>query len=112
MTRDDAPDRDRTAGDEPAPAGLDAGRSLIDDVDREIVALLAQRMGIVRRLTSIKASLGRPVYDAEREAALLAARRAWAEDHDLDPRAVARIFEAVLELSRGPLRADGRDRPP
>jgi prephenate dehydrogenase len=75
-------------------------RELIDDVDREIVGLLARRALLVRRAGRVKAELGAGVRDAARETQLLAERRMWAEAVGLDADEVAALFQAVVRYSR------------
>lgn len=75
-------------------------RDLIDDIDRDIVSLLARRLLLARRAGRAKAGLGLGVRDARREAELLARRREWAEANGLDPAAVESLFEQVLRYSR------------
>jgi prephenate dehydrogenase len=81
-------------------AALGETRELIDEVDREILALLGRRALLSRRAAAAKAELGLAVRDGRREAELLAARRREAERLGLDPDAVSSIFEAVLGYSR------------
>jgi prephenate dehydrogenase len=78
---------------------LREARDLIDDVDREILGLLARRAQLVRRAAKAKADIGRGIRDPRREEALLAARRAWAGELDLDAGSVEEIFWAILRLS-------------
>jgi prephenate dehydrogenase len=108
---------DRTLSAEPegaeAPAALDIPdlgavspalgetRELIDELDHDLIALLARRALLSRRAAAAKAELGIAVRDPRREAELLAARRRDAERVGLDPDAVAAIFDAVLRFSRG-----------
>lgn len=80
---------------------LTQARELIDDVDREILGLLARRARLARRAAAAKADLGVAVRDARREAELLDARRRLAAELGLDPDRVAAIFEAILGFSRG-----------
>jgi prephenate dehydrogenase len=75
-------------------------RELIDEVDGEIVALLARRARLSRRAAAAKAELGLAVRDPRREVELLAARQRDAERLGLDPASVAAIFDAVLRFSR------------
>ncbi len=75
-------------------------RELIDEVDRDLLALLARRAILSRRAAGAKAELGVAVRDPRREAALLASRRRDAEERGLDPDSVGEIFEAVLRFSR------------
>jgi prephenate dehydrogenase len=75
-------------------------RDHIDNVDREIVRLLAQRAQLVQRAARAKAALGAPVLDAAREAEMGAARRLWAGEAKLDADAVTDVFRAILTMSR------------
>jgi prephenate dehydrogenase len=80
-------------------------RDHIDALDREIVALLARRAQLTQRAARTKAALGAPVLDAPREAEMLTARRAWAEESRLDAEGVADVFRAILTMSRRGQRA-------
>jgi prephenate dehydrogenase len=75
-------------------------REHIDAVDREIVRLLAQRAQLSQRAARAKAKLGAPVLDGSREAEVMGARRAWAEELKLDAEAVADVFRAIMTMSR------------
>jgi prephenate dehydrogenase len=75
-------------------------RDHIDALDRELVDLLARRAQLQQRAARAKAALGAPVLDANREAEMIAARRAWAAEGPLDPDGVADVFHAVLRMSR------------
>jgi prephenate dehydrogenase len=83
-----------------ASPALGETRELIDEVDGDLLALLARRALLSRRAAAAKAELGLAVRDPRREAALLAARRRDAEALGLDPSSVGEIFEAVLHFSR------------
>ena len=75
-------------------------RELIDELDQELVTLLARRAVLSRRAWGSKAALGVAVKDPGREATALEARRRWAEEQGLDPDAVEDIFQAILRSSR------------
>lgn len=81
-------------------ADLREARDLIDDIDRDLVRLLARRAQLARRAGRVKAAFGRPVLDESRERHVLLARRRWAEGEGLEPDRVAEIFEAILKFSR------------
>lgn len=74
-------------------------RDLIDELDLELVTLLARRGRLARRARQAKSRIGRGVRDPGREEALLAARRVWADDRDLDANRIESIFRAVLSFS-------------
>jgi len=79
---------------------LREARQLIDEVDRELVALLARRAELARRARKAKALMGAGVHDPTREAALLDERRTWAADLGLDGESIEDVFRAVLRFSR------------
>ncbi|PTL81611.1 prephenate dehydrogenase/arogenate dehydrogenase family protein [Vitiosangium sp. GDMCC 1.1324] len=75
-------------------------RELIDQLDHELVALLARRAELARRALGAKAQAGQPVPDPAREEAMLTTRRAWATELGVDPEGVESIFRAILRFSR------------
>ena len=50
---------------------LDESRAAIDRIDRELVRLFCERMSVSADVAEYKRSVGKPVYDAARERALL-----------------------------------------
>ena len=74
-------------------------RDLIDDIDGELVDLLARRAVLSRRARRAKAQIGAGVRDLRREAELRTLRRSWARDRGLDPDRVDSVFSAVIGLS-------------
>lgn len=75
-------------------------RELIDEVDRELVALLGRRAELAKRAFRAKESAGKRLLDPAREASLLAERRTLAEERGLDPESIEDIFRAILRFSR------------
>ncbi|HSP79180.1 MAG TPA: prephenate dehydrogenase/arogenate dehydrogenase family protein [Myxococcaceae bacterium] len=75
-------------------------REHIDQLDRELLGLLARRTQLAQRAARAKAQAGHPVVDPAREEALLAARRAWASEQALDAEGVESVFRAILRFSR------------
>jgi len=73
-------------------------RDLIDELDRELVALLARRSQLSLRAGRAKGP--NAIRDPGREASMLAERARWAQDCDLDATAVHDVFEAILRSSR------------
>jgi len=80
-------------------------RSVIDDLDLELVRLLGRRARLARGAGRIKASHGHGVRDPIRERSLLADRRRWAEEEGLDPEALDAVFRSVVRLSRAAQRS-------
>jgi prephenate dehydrogenase len=101
------PERLAIPGLEQPPPALLETRELIDDLDRELLALLGRRAELSRRAGRAKAAVGAPVRDPAREARLVQDRRRWAAEAGLDPDTVLEVFQAVL---RGSRRTQGQDR--
>lgn len=78
---------------------LDELRQQIDQLDEQIVHLLRQRAQASQAIGSLKAAEDRPIYDPQREAALL--DRLTAGDIDpLTPVALAAIYREIISASR------------
>jgi prephenate dehydrogenase len=75
-------------------------RDLIDELDRDLVRLLARRAQLSKRAGSIKAIHGKSIRDPGRERTLFEQRKKWAREYDLEPDSVVDIFAAVLRFSR------------
>ncbi len=81
-------------------AELIEARDMIDELDRQMVKMLAQRAELSRRARAAKNREGKPVHDATREAQLIHARRAWAAEHAIDEQSIEDVFRAILRFSR------------
>jgi chorismate mutase len=89
--------------DEPVSGPRDElrdSRNAIEVVDRRIVALLAQRVALGLRAAEAKRAAGLPMVDRARESEVLRSVLAAAEEHDLPSKAVERIFERIIDLTR------------
>ena len=73
-------------------------RAGVDQVDRELVALLARRFGYMDAAARIKPERGQ-VRDEARKAQVIANARADAEARGLPADAVADIWERLVEAS-------------
>ena len=71
-------------------------RSSIDELDREIVALIGRRARYVEAAARFKTN-ERSVRAPERQTAMLAERRRWAEDEGLDPDVIEVTFRRLVE---------------
>ena len=58
---------------------LNALRDKIDAVDKQLIDLLAARLALVGEVGEVKSRHGLPIYAPDREASMLARRRAEAE---------------------------------
>lgn len=79
-------------------SNLDEVRAVIDDVDRKMAALFAQRMEAVVDIAAYKAEHGLPIQDQAREAQVLEHNAAWVEE-EIRPYYL-RFMEALMAESR------------
>jgi chorismate mutase len=78
---------------------LEALRREIDDIDERILELVSARVRIVLRVGELKRRVGLPVYDPDRERAMLD-RLAQRASPPLDLSTVRRVFERLIDESR------------
>ena len=78
---------------------LGAIRAELDQVDRELTALLERRMELALEVARCKAAQGMPVLDAVREAQVLESRAAMLHDARWEPQTRA-LFTCLMTLSR------------
>ncbi|MEO8619764.1 MAG: chorismate mutase [bacterium] len=79
---------------------LAACRAQIEEVDRKLVALLAERVTLGRKTATIKRAAGLPILDPQREAEVIRRAVVTAREHDLPVEAVRELFWHVVGLSR------------
>jgi len=79
---------------------LQVTRNLIDDVDRQLLGLLAQRARLSERAGAAKEAIGVGVRDPKRETDMRSKRRDWAVELGLDPEGADAVFGAILRASR------------
>ena len=75
-------------------------RSEIEDIDRRIVGLIAERVAIGRQTATLKRAAGLPILDPQREAEVIRRAVTTAREHDLPLEAVREMFWHVVGLSR------------
>jgi chorismate mutase len=78
---------------------LDSLRRAIDDVDRRILELIAERVGIVLQVGDYKRRRSLPIYDPERERSMIE-QLIQIAPKPLNAEIVRRIFERVIDESR------------
>src|SRR6478672_4842727 len=86
-------------------------RDRIDHVDRQIIALLAQRLKIVEEVALAKLDAASPFRDREREERLLLRLREHATAAGIDPHQIERLYRVVMEMSVAHQEAHVRNRP-
>lgn len=85
--------------DSPVPA-LAKLREQLDQVDRQVLELLAKRMQIVTAVATYKRAENIEIRDANREKQLLQSRRELALELGLEPESIESIYRQILLASR------------
>ncbi|WP_130012029.1 bifunctional chorismate mutase/prephenate dehydrogenase [Serinicoccus sediminis] len=71
-------------------------RTEIDDVDAQVMELLARRLDLVSQVGEVKGRHGLPIYDPERERAMIAAKRERAAEVGLPPDLVEDVLRRCM----------------
>ncbi len=79
---------------------LAAIRKKIDEIDSQIVELLAQRRDKIRELAKVKSSLKLKIRDQKRETQVIANSEKRAVEMGLDPSFVNKIFLEIIDYGR------------
>ena len=79
--------------------GLTGLRDRIEQIDRKILALLADRLAIVDAVVGAKLAAASPFRDRAREELLLGRLRTLALELGLDPHEIERLYRVVLDMS-------------
>lgn len=80
-------------------ASMENSRSAIDDIDEEIIHLIAQRMHLVKEIGAIKKDKNIAVLQPERFRALREALQKRGEKNELSPEFIAMFLEAIHQES-------------
>jgi len=86
-------------------------RDRIDTVDRQIIALIAERLRIVEEVALAKLDAASPFRDREREELLLLRLREHATEAGIDPHQVEALYRVVMDMSVAHQEATVRNRP-
>lgn len=82
-----------------SPNTLDKLRVEIDDIDSQLVDLLAKRSALTRKVGEYKSEIGMPIYVPSREAELIAKRRAEADLKGVPPTLVEDLLRRIMRES-------------
>ncbi|MBD2766073.1 chorismate mutase [Kocuria sp. cx-455] len=79
------------------PHNIEQVRAAIDNIDAQLISLLAERQSFVARAGEVKAGQGtQDAYDSERVESILRARREQALDAGLDPEVAERVWKELI----------------
>ena len=83
-----------------ASAELDLARQEMENLDRRLIALIAERGEVARAIGRAKRASGMTTLDPAREAVVVRRAGELAREIGLDDEAVRRIFWQLIALSR------------
>ncbi|MXX56806.1 MAG: chorismate mutase [Gemmatimonadetes bacterium] len=86
-------------------------RRNITDCDRELVAILRRRQDLAREIGEVKASLGVPVTDPKREAAVVRKAAEFARQAGLDEELIRSLIWQVMSSARTRQFTESGERP-
>lgn len=81
-------------------AEVDRARSEIERIDRQLIALIADRVRVAREIGRAKRGAGMNTLDPAREAVVVRRAGELAREVGLDDEVVRRIFWQLIALSR------------
>ncbi|WP_255171773.1 chorismate mutase [Natrononativus amylolyticus] len=100
MTRDERDtDRDET-GREPDEMDLDELRDEIQEIDSDLVELIARRTYVADTIAQVKEAEGLPTTDEQQEERVMERAGANADRFDVDANLVKAIFRLLIELNK------------
>ncbi|MEM0358402.1 MAG: chorismate mutase [Candidatus Hadarchaeales archaeon] len=79
--------------------GLEELRAEIDEIDRQLVGLLARRMELAEEIARVKELEGRPLRDERREAEVIERARKMAKELRLDPEIAETVMRVIISRS-------------
>lgn len=83
-----------------ALAELARCRDEIEQIDRQIIALLSRRLTLGKRTGELKKLAGLPILDPTREAAVIRRVTGHARDAGLPPEPIREVFWQIVGMSR------------
>jgi len=108
--RDDRRSGSERGGADPQEMSLDELRREIEEIDRELVELIARRTYVADTIAEVKAEQGLPTTDEEQEQAVMDRAGENAERFGVDSNLVKAAFRLLIELNKVSQRASREDR--
>lgn len=72
-------------------------RKNLDQIDKELISVLAKRMSLIPKVAEFKRQNNIPRYQPEREKVVLKSKRKIAEEMSLNPDMVEDIYKRIIE---------------
>jgi len=81
------------------PVTLDDLRQRLNDIDRQLIGLVAERKAVSEQVAQVKRSTGRPVRDYEREREVILGVRAIAAERGVSPELAEQMLRLLIRSS-------------
>lgn len=78
---------------------LSEQRTKIDQLDRQIVSLLEERMGVVSKIAQIKADNQLAIFDDQRELAVLDKIRGYVKEETYEA-SIVELYQEMMAISK------------
>ncbi len=91
---------DGSAGVQPEEMSLDELRDEIQEIDHDIVELIARRTYVADTIAQVKADRNLPTTDEEQEQRVMDRAGENAKRYDVDANLVKAIFRLLIELNK------------
>ncbi|MFT4310771.1 MAG: chorismate mutase [Candidatus Woesearchaeota archaeon] len=75
-------------------------RKHIDDIDNDILNLIAQRMSYMHKVAQYKKEHGLPIFDVQREEQLLIHKKQVAQQLGLCPKLAEDVFTLIMDEAK------------
>ena len=79
---------------------LNSLRNQIDDIDRQIVLLIAERISLVKKISRLKKEKGLSIKDPVREHKVYLNVETTAQKNFLDKKVIKGLFAKILDYSK------------
>ncbi len=79
---------------------LESYRIKIDQINRQIITLLAERHNLVTEVAQLKKKKNLPIFDPSREEAMIATLKSYAKELNLDTEMIGALFNLILAYSK------------
>lgn len=79
---------------------LEELRTTVDEIDNKLIALLGERMRIIKSISHIKKAEKNGIVDENREKDIIERMKKKSKEHGLNEEFIMEIFEIILNNSR------------
>jgi chorismate mutase len=79
---------------------MDELRNKINTVDSKILELIKERNSVAKEIGDFKKKEGLPVFQPERERAVIEKIESWAKENNIDKKRMSKIWQELMDISK------------